>query len=241
MIQHKVTLLKYTSDPEAVVAAAARLCYSDGGAEQILESRAKIDNGKFIKILKSMGHYSPFEHASFTFGIEGVSRAFLAQLTRHRLASYSVRSQRYVAEKDFSYIMPPSIAALGKDAEAEYKAQMAQIGKWYEDWQKRLGGGGEKANEDARFVLPNACETKLIMTANARELMHIFELRCCERAQWEIRAVAWDMLAAAAKAAPNLFENCGPGCVGKGCPEGSKSCGKAGEMRVKAIEIKNCK
>jgi len=232
---HKVKLLKHTESPEAIVAAAARLCYSDDGAEEILDKHK--DNAKFIAMLRSIGHYSPFEHISFTYSIEGVSRAFLAQVTRHRLASYSVRSQRYVAESNFGYITPPAITALGADAVLEYESQMATIGEWYNKWRERLGGD-KIANEDARFVLPNACETKMIMTANARELFHFFGLRCCERAQWEIRAVAWDMLKEAYRVAPNIFAGCGPGCVSKGvCPEGKMSCGKVVQMRERASKL----
>ena len=188
----KVNLIRYTEDPEATVALAAKLCYSDRELPDLTENIMAKDNSAFISKLTEMGHMSPIEHASFTFSIEGVSRALLAQITRHRIASFSVRSQRYVSEDSFNYIIPPAIEALGAAAVARYVGQMDTIMDWYRDWQSALGRG-EKSNEDARFILPNACETKMVVTMNARELMHFFELRCCNRAQWEIREVAWMM------------------------------------------------
>lgn len=180
------------------------------------------------------GHLSVLEHATFTFAVEGVSRVLLAQLTRHRIASFSVQSQRYVSlAETFSYIIPPAIKALGEEAVARYQAQMDQMQAWYVEWQQQLGAKGEKSNEDARFVLPNACETRLIVTMNVRELMHFFELRCCMRAQWEIRGLAEEMLRLCKQAAPVLFANAGPGCVRGKCPEGDKSCGKMQEIREK--------
>lgn len=228
----KVKLLANTPEPEAIVSMGARLCYSDDGIDQLEEAGAKTG---LIRHLMDMGHLSPIEHASFTFGIEGVSRALLAQITRHRLASFSVQSQRYVCQgkggNEFAYILPPAIAALGEEAVLEYKAQMAEMQGWYEKWIERLGGGGESSNEDARFVLPNACETKMVLTMNARELMHFFSIRCCNRAQWEIRALAWEMLGICRKEAPALFGNAGPSCVRGACTEGKMTCGKADEVR----------
>jgi thymidylate synthase (FAD) len=175
-----------------------------------------------------MGHESVLEHVSFTFLLEGVSRALLAQLTRHRIASFSVQSQRYVSyAKGFGYIIPPSVQALGDAAVREYEAQMAQMQAWYESWQQRLG-----ANEDARFVLPNACETRLMTTMNARELRHFFALRMCERAQWEIRALAGHMFTLCYAQAPELFADAGAGCLRGACPEGDKTCGKAAQVRA---------
>ena len=226
----KVNLIRYTADPEATVALAAKLCYSDRELPELTEHIMEKDNSAFIAKLTDMGHLSPIEHASFTFSIEGVSRAFLAQITRHRIASFSVRSQRYVSEDSFNFVVPPAIEELGGAAVARYLGQMDTIMDWYRDWQSALGRG-EKSNEDARFILPNACETKMIVTMNARELMHFFELRCCNRAQWEIRAVAWLMLGEVLKVAPNLFRDCGPACLRGACPEGSKSCGKPDEVK----------
>ena len=178
-----------------------------------------------------MGHESVFEHASFTFGIEGVSRVLLAQITRHRIASFSVQSQRYVSyENGFGYIMPPQIEALGKDAAEKYHHQMTQIQEWYQEWQSLLGNG-EKSNEDARFILPNACETRILMTMNVRELRHFFTLRMCNRAQWEIRSLAIQMHKLCMQTAPALFADAGPACLRGHCPEGDKTCGKMTEIR----------
>lgn len=235
-VSPQVKLIRYTADPEATVALAAKLCYSDRELSDLTDNIMESDNSKFISRLTDMGHLSPIEHASFTFSIEGVSRALLAQITRHRIASFSVRSQRYVSEDAFNYVVPPAIEELGTAAVARYKGQMDTIMDWYRDWQSALGRG-EKSNEDARFILPNACETKMIVTMNARELMHFFELRCCNRAQWEIRGVAWQMFGEVAKVAPNLFRECGPGCLRGACPEGKKSCGKADEVKAHRDEI----
>ena len=223
----KVMLLRCTPDPDEVVALGARLCYAQADLETLRERVETHDQQKFIAGVMERGHLSVTEHASFTFAVEGVSRALLAQLTRHRIASFSVQSQRYVSlEKGFGYIIPPRIQALGEDAIHEFESQMQQMHQWYIDWQEKLGTG-EGSNEDARFVLPNACETHITMTMNARELLHFFSLRCCDRAQWEIRAMAVEMLRLCKKAAPVIFENAGPSCVNGPCPEGTKSCGKA--------------
>lgn len=241
-VKPRVELIRYTSDPENIVAMGAKLCYSSASIEDLTEKIESRDQSAFIKKLADMGHMSPVEHASFTFGIEGVSRSFLAQITRHRVASFSVQSQRYVSQakegQDFTYIIPPAIEALGEEATEKYKQQMAMIDGFYKDWVKELGNKGESSNEDARFVLPNACETKMIVTMNARELMHFFELRCCNRAQWEIRAVAWEMLRLCLEIAPNLFGAAGPSCVSGPCSEGSMSCGKADEVRKKYNKIR---
>ena len=172
-----------------------------------------------------MGHESVLEHATFTFGVEGVSRVLLAQLTRHRLASFSVQSQRYVSMADgFGYIIPPKIAALGAEAVQRYENQMAQMQIWYRGWQDQLGSG-EGSNEDARFVLPGAAETRLLVTMNVRELRHFFSLRMCKRAQWEIRALAEDMHRLCMEVAPALFADAGAPCLRGACPEGEKGCG----------------
>ena len=239
-----VKLIRYTPAPEELIAMAGKLCYSAADLDDLGEGVAERDQTKYLSRLSEMGHYSTFEHASFTFGIEGVSRSLLAQITRHRIASFSVQSQRYVAlgddENGFDYIVPPRIAALGEEAEAEYHAQMAQMNAWYQAWRKRLGTG-EASNEDARFVLPNAAATRMLVTMNARELLHFLSLRCCNRAQWEIRSVAWQMLALAYEAAPALFGKAGPGCLRGACPEGRKCCGHSDEVRARFEEIKNVK
>lgn len=226
-----VTLLRHTLSPEEVVALGARLCYSRATIGDLEQKIAAKDQQAFVERLLNMGHESVLEHASFTFGVEGVSRVLLAQLTRHRLASFSVQSQRYVSyEKGFGYIVPPKIAALGPEAEAEFKAQMEQMHAWYTGWQEKLGTG-EGGNEDARFVLPGACETRLMVTMNTRELRHFFNLRMCERAQWEIRAMATEMHRLVMEAAPALFKDAGAPCISGPCPEGEKCCGKMLQKR----------
>ena len=239
IVTAKAKLIRFTENPESTIALASKLRYSSLGMDELIERIEGGDNAKFIKMLKTMNHLSPFEHASFTFSVEGVSRAFLAQVTRHRIASFSVRSQRYVGESDFNYIVPPAIADLGDSAKEEFVEQMRTVSQWYNVWQERLGGG-ERANEDARFVLPNACETKMILTMNARELMHFFSLRCCNRAQWEIRDVAWQMLSQVLEVAPDVFEGCGPTCLTGACSEGKKSCGKAALVRERYERLKEC-
>jgi len=226
-----VRLIAHTPEPEKVVAAAAKLCYSDAHITDLLDGLTEEKTAKFLTMLSDLGHASPIEHASFTFAMEGVSRVLLAQITRHRLASFSVQSQRYVSyEKGFGYIVPPKIEALGEDAVAEFERQMDTMHQWYTGWQEKLGAG-EGGNEDARFVLPGACETRMMVTMNVRELRHFFSLRMCSRAQWEIRALATEMHRLCMEIAPALFADAGPGCLRGACPEGEKSCGKAGEIR----------
>ena len=226
-----VVLIRHTLSPEETVALGAKLCYSKSDIQGLNQKISEKDQTSFINRLMAMGHESVLEHASFTFGVEGVSRVLLAQLTRHRLASFSVQSQRYVSyENGFGFIIPPSIQALGEDAVEEYTRQMNTMESWYVGWQKRLGAG-EHANEDARFVLPNACETRLLMTMNVRELRHFFSLRMCTRAQWEIRRMAEKMYLECVQVAPALFADAGPGCLRGKCPEGEKSCGLGARKR----------
>ena len=227
----KAVLIRHTLSPEEVVALGARLCYSKARVDDLLERVEAKDQTDFVHKIMSMGHDSVLEHASFTFGIEGVSRTLLAQITRHRVASFSVQSQRYVSyEKGFGYIVPPKIEALGEEAVAEFERQMDTLHQWYTQWQEKLGAG-EGGNEDARFVLPGACETRMMVTMNVRELRHFFSLRMCSRAQWEIRALATEMHRLCMEVAPALFENAGPGCLRGACPEGEKTCGKMLQMR----------
>ena len=228
----RVELIRHTPDPDAVVALGARLCYAAADLDALSERVAARDQTAFIRGVMDSGHLAMVEHASFTFAVEGVSRSLLAQITRHRIASFSVQSQRYVSmEEGFDYVVPPAVEALGEEALARFHEQMEQVRRWYAQWQREVGGTGEKTNEDARFVLPNACATRMLVTMNARELLHFFSLRCCMRAQWEIRALAWEMLRLARGVAPALFASAGPGCLGPGCPEGAKSCGRAAEVR----------
>lgn len=216
----QVTLLNWTPEPEKTVAAAARLCYSDASIADLLDQMQGAPGTKLIERLVAMGHLSPLEHASFTFGIQEVSRALTHQLVRHRIASYSQKSQRYVREEGFSYVLPPSIAA-NPQAREEYLAIMEQVGAAY----SQLAAVVDK--EDARYILPNACYTSIIVTMNCRSLLNFFERRCCTRAQWEIRRLAWKMLALVKEKAPTIFARGGARCDIDGtCPEGAMSCGR---------------
>lgn len=252
-----VTLLSHTPEPEKIVAAAAKLCYSKSGVQTLLDKLDDQKAAEFVEMLSGFGHESPIEHITFTFGIEGVSRAFLAQITRHRIASYSVQSQRYVSKTDFSYITPPSIAEI-PEAEALYLEAMSACNEYYERLQSILTerhtvrliseGKSEKdarkaasklANEDARFVLPNGCDTRMVVTMNARSLQNFFRLRCCNRAQWEIREVAKQMYTLVYPIAPHIFARSGPGCVSGDCTEGRMSCGRMEEVRAEYARIKS--
>lgn len=251
----RVELLTYTPDPERTVACAAKLCYSAADIGTVREGLTEEKTGAFLDMLTEIGHESPIEHASFTFGIEGVSRSLLAQLTRHRLASYSVQSQRYVKEAAFEFVLPPEIEAL-PEARAEFLLAMEEDQRHYErlaellqEKHKKefLAQGLEekaaarraekKAIEDARFVLPNACATKLICTMNARSLLNFFTHRCCGRAQWEIRELATEMLRLVRAAAPHIFEKAGPPCLRGACPEGKMSCGQAEAVRERFARL----
>lgn len=244
-----VILLAYTPEPERTVAAAAKLCYSSSGINQLNDSLTDEKAASFVEMLAEIGHESPIEHASFTFGIEGVSRSLLAQITRHRMASFSVKSQRYVREGSFEYVTPPEIAA-EPEAKKIYDEIMADDQERYDrlavilkekhiktfisegkDEKTAARLAEKKAIEDARFVLPNACETQMVMTMNARSLMNFFKVRCCRRAQWEIQDVANQMLVLVSAVAPNIFKNAGPSCLRGGCSEGKMSCGKPDEVR----------
>lgn len=224
----KVKLIRHTPEPERTVAMAARLCYSAAGAEELVEKLAADQVAKLVDKIVDMGHLSTFEHVSFTFAVEGVSRVLTHQLVRHRIASYSQQSQRYVKEHDFEYIVPPSVAA-NAQAAAKFAAVMDGVRAAYDEL-VALG----VHQEDARYVLANATETKIVVTMNARSLLHFFELRCCARAQWEIRRLAEAMLTEARKAAPQLFRKAGPTCVTKGvCEEGDLTCGRLAAMQKK--------
>ena len=226
-----VQLLTHTPHPEQVVAAAARLCYSDASIEQLLDQPAEQAARLLGKIL-GLGHYSVLEHASFSFGIEGISRACSHQLVRHRVASFSQQSQRYVScDTPFEAVVPDSIRRQ-PELLTRFAAHMAATHGLYRD----LMAAGVPA-EDARFVLPNAAATKLVLTMNARELHHFFVLRCCRRAQWEIRAMAKEMLRLVRQAAPLLFAGAGPGCLKGPCPEGAMCCGAMAEVRREYAEL----
>ncbi len=250
MTNCKVTLLTHTPEPEKYIAAAAKLCYSSSDIEGLLSHLTKESIDSFVEMLGSVGHESPFEHVSFTFGVEGVSRTLTHQLVRHRIgASYSQKSQRYVTEGQFEYVMPPSIQG-NPQAKEIFVQAMEEDQKRYDDIVAILvkqhietlveegqdeksakRNATKKAIEDARFVLPNACESKIVVTMNARALFNFFSLRCCTRAQWEIRELADQMLERVKKVAPTVFKNCGPSCVRGKCKEGKMSCGRTMEMR----------
>lgn len=216
----QVTLLEHTPNPERLIAMSARLCYSQIGAAELAENMTDKQVEQLLGKIVSMGHMSPFEHASFTFAVEGVSRVLTHQLVRHRIASYSQQSQRYVKEDAFEYIMPPTVAANAM-AKERFEQLMVDIQKVYNELNE-LG----IPREDARYVLPNATETKIVISMNVRTLYHFFELRCCMRAQWEIRNMAQQMLALAKQQSPLLFSKAGAACIAKGyCPEGEFSCG----------------
>ena len=202
----KVKLLAHTPEPEKLIAAAAKNCYSSSNIDNVLEGLTEEKTENFVNMLSEIGHESPIEHVSFTFAIEGVSRSLLAQITRHRMASFSVQSQRYVREKGFEYVLPPEIDKIPAAREKFIQA-MEDDQRTYEELTAALMEGylkelleqgipekaarsrAEKhAIEDARYVLPNACATRIMMTANARSLKNFFRLRCCADAVRTLRS-----------------------------------------------------
>ena len=245
----KVNLIRYTPDAQKLVASSAKLCYSDSSVMEIEEGLTDENVENFIDKLMDLGHMSPVEHISFTFAIEGVSRTLTHQLVRHRLASYSQKSQRYVRANNYEYIIPPKIKNNPKALEI-YERHMKHTIDAYnelteiliqEEYDRLIESGvdekkaksmSEKSSiEDARYVFPNACETKVVFTMNVRSLLHFFELRTCTRAQWEIREVAIEMLRLCKEVAPTLFKDSGPSCVFDVCHEGAMSCGRQKEMK----------
>lgn len=270
----KLKLISHTENIEEVVSMAAKLCYSPVGVDEIQEGLTPESVEKFLNMLISLGHESPLEHASFTFAVEGISRACSHQIVRHRIASYSQQSQRYVKLDQFEYIVPPSIEAI-PEAKKLYIEAMEQDQETYNNlvdllieeqikgskywdeyvnYEKMLKEQNQdvdpisymlscykseykkyekKAIEDARYVFPNACETKMVFTMNVRSLYNFLNHRCCERAQWEVRKLATEMLKELKKVAPILFKNMGPKCVKGQCSEGKMSCGKVVEIREK--------
>ena len=240
----KVKIIAYTPNPEEVVASAAKLCYSNVGVDEIQENLTEEGIEKFVSMLSAIGHHSPLEHCTFTFAVEGISRACSHQLVRHRIASYSQQSQRYVKLDKFDYIIPTAIEnnEFAKDIflNAMEQDQKAYNGIVEELMNEYIASSGytlasiprseynrlEKlAIEDARYVFPNACDTKIVFTMNVRTLMNFFTHRCCDRAQWEIRDLANEMLIQVKEIAPTLFKKAGASCVRGKCPEGSMSCG----------------
>lgn len=260
----KVTLLCHTPNPEETVAMAAKLCYSASGIENIRDGLTEEKTTAFVEMLANLGHASPTEHVTFTFGVEGISRACSHQLVRHRIASYSQQSQRYVDGNSFEFVTPPEIAEDARCAELYQKVIdtqreayseirdalavkyiKAETGKDYEgadseiieafkaENKAKCSQFIKKANEDARYLLPNACTTKIVCSFNVRSLENFFAHRCCNRAQWEMREVAEQMLLLCKEVAPTLFKNSGPSCLRGACPEGNMTCGKIKEVRAK--------
>ena len=265
----KVKIIAHTPEPDKVVAQAGKLCYSAVGVDEITQKLTEEEIARYVNMLASIGHESPLEHVSFTFAIEGISRACTHQIVRHRIASYSQQSQRYVKLEQFEYIIPPAIEknpeakrifieTMERDQKAydelvdllledilidkhaaDYGSCIREILKenpdtvpdrskvldlYAEKFLKEYGKAEKQAIEDARYVFPNACETKIVITMNARSLLHFFNVRCCNRAQWEIREMATEMLKECKKIAPALFKEAGPDCVYGKCGEGKMSC-----------------
>lgn len=211
-----VKLIAHTIDPDFIAGKAAAICV---GGDIYNVNACK----KALKGALKRGHESIVEHNAFTFLIEGVSRVTLAQLTRHRMASYSVESQRYVEGSGQNVMVPGSIVS-NPELAKEYETLTRVSNLFYMDC---LDAGIPA--EDARYGLLQSGTTKLVVTMNARELLNFFKMRCCNRAQWEIRRVADEMLRLVKPVAPIIFEDAGPGCVAGKCPEGKGTCGKPRE------------
>jgi len=211
-----VKLLSYTKDADAICAAAGRSCYSEKPAVELMGMK---DPEKTLSNIVGLGHHSVLEHAVFTFSVDGVSRALTHQLVRHRIASFSQQSQRYVSLKEPTYVIPETVKA-DEASLLLYEEMMKKIWDAYAVLSETVPA------EDARYLLPNGCTTNITITMNARELRHFFSLRCCERAQWEIREMAERMLALCKEVSPVIFKDAGPPCTRGPCPEGKLSCGK---------------
>ena len=219
----KIKILAHTPNPERVIALAGKLCYSSVGIDELNDKISDEQVEKFITKLSDMGHMSPFEHASFTFAIEGISRNCSHQIVRHRLASFSQQSQRYVKMKG-EYVVPPYIY-WHEELLLEFNHALEDADKAYNklvEGLMRYGRTEKEAIEDARYILPSACTTKMEVTMNVRELLHFFKQRCCKRAQWEIREVAKEMLKQCKEISPILFKNAGAPC--STCTEGELKC-----------------
>lgn len=217
----QVELLYHTPDPERAVATAARLCYAPVGASELLETMSQEQVESVLATIMTGGHFSTLEHASYTFAIDGVSRALTHQLVRHRIASFNQQSQRYVSfDETLNTIKPESVSSQEETDAIFDEAIDAALAAY-----KKLLDAGVPA-EDARYLLPNAAETKIVVTMNIRELLHFFELRCCRRAQWEIQELAHRMLGLVRPTAPSIFLDVGAPCIRTACPEGKMSCGE---------------
>ena len=215
-----VELLYHTPDPERAIATAARLCYAPVGAAELMETMPEERVRSVLSTIMGSGHFSTLEHASYTFAVDGVSRALTHQLVRHRIAGFNQQSQRYVRFADGVATVKPESVAASEEASSVFDQAIAAAVEAY----GKLLDAGVPA-EDARYLLPNAAETKIVITMNVRELLHFFSLRCCNRAQWEIRDMAHRMLELARPTAPFIFLDAGAPCVGGTCPEGKMTCG----------------
>lgn len=215
-----VELLYHTPDPERAIATAARLCYAPVGAAELMETMPEERVKSVLTTIMNSGHFSTLEHASYTFAIDGVSRALTHQLVRHRIASFNQQSQRYVKFKDGVAVVKPASVTASPETEAVFDEAIEACVTAY----RKLLDAGVPA-EDARYLLPNAAESKIVVTMNVRELLHFFSLRCCNRAQWEIREMAHRMLELARPTAPFVFADAGAPCVRGACPEGKMTCG----------------
>lgn len=230
----KVELLAVTPEALSLIYAAFRQCYHAGFVADMWPRlvSGEVDRqvqADFVQKVLESGHDSPVEHASFTFAIAGISRACSHQIVRHRIASYSQQSQRYVDATNMDYVLPPAIAKI-PEARKRFEAFMDEVGAAYRDLKDILEANGrkDKAKEDARFVLPQAAETRIVITMNCRALLHFFNLRCCRRAQWEIRAMAEEMLVLCKAELPAIFGAAGAKCESLGyCPENERfACGR---------------
>ena len=201
----RVYLIESTARPAEICGTAAAVCTNSKNP------------GSALRHAVASGHMSVLEHAVYTFKVEGLSRAALAQLTRHRLASFDVQSQRYVRIPGIDLVMPESIR--NSEFYTEAGGLMEDVMNLYQE----MVDAGIPA-EDARYMTPQAVPTELVMTMNARELLHFFSLRTCNRAQWEIRELADQILRICKKESPGIFRLAGPGCV-TGCCQEEKPCG----------------
>lgn len=215
-----VELLQYPENPERAVATAARLCYAPVGAAELMETMPPERVESVLSTIMKSGHFSTLEHVSYTFAVDGVSRALTHQLVRHRLASFNQQSQRYVKFSDGVETVKPHTVEENEEASRVFDEAIEAV---IEGYQKLLDMGIPA--EDARYLLPNAAETKIVITMNIRELLHFFSLRCCNRAQWEIREMAHKMLELVRPTAPYIFMDAGAPCIRGNCPEGKMTCG----------------
>jgi thymidylate synthase (FAD) len=224
----QVSLLYHTPNPERAVAAAARLCYAPVGAAELMEDMSDAQVSKVLATIMKSGHFSALEHASYTFALDGVSRALTHQLVRHRLASYNQQSQRYVTYSAEPEIVLPQTIADDPETLATFNTAIDVAYTAY----AQLIEAGIPA-EDARYLLPNACISKIVVTMNIRELLHFFEVRCCHRAQWEIQELAHHMLDLVTPTATYIFMDAGAACRRGPCAEGKMTCGQPFEKIVR--------